>query len=146
MNNKQNFINLMQEVISTNSPATRLNSLYEFFRLEPNFLTLEEQTELLAKFKDARDKKSNAGKNDIAKRWDKIKETNKQKSTGWACMKSSYGKVCSGCSSRYEIDDIIFLKNKKAYHPGCAPPEAHQDEVAQSHYQRFLKSEGDEQI
>lgn len=141
MNDTTNFIKLMQEIINTNSPATRLNAVYEFFRLEPNVLSTEEQTTLLTLCKDSRDKKAQLGRNDVTRRWDKIKEK-KQKTFGWACIKSPYGnKFCHKCDEKYLAGEIVYLKESKGYHLDCAPDEAKQDELAQSHYNRILAEE-----
>lgn len=131
--------------MTSNSPAHKLNALYEFLRNEPDFLSKEEQDDLISKFKIAKEAKSQSGKNDVTKRWDKKKDKGKKlKESKWIFIQSPYGKPCSKCNERYEIDDHIFVHTgeKKGYHPDCAPPEAKADEQANEFYKRHLTEQG----
>jgi hypothetical protein len=145
----QSFIELIEQLMLSNSPAAKLNALYEFLRNEPDFLSKEEQDSLISKFKIAKEAKSKAGLNDVTKRWKEKKAKGKAlRESKWLFLeKSPYGKQCVKCNERYEIDDPIFLRcegkteGNKGYHPDCAPEEAKADEKASVFYNRFLKKE-----
>lgn len=145
MQNKQSFIDLMESLISSNSPAVKLNALYEFLRIEPDFLDRETQDLLIAKFKIAKESKSKAGLTDVTKRWNKKKTKGKDlKKTKWLFIKSPYMKTCTQCKEKYYVDDYIFVhieKNgeKNGYHLVCAPQAAKDDEGAKPYYDNYLK-------
>ena len=135
----------MEEIMTSNSPAVKLNALYEFLRNEPDFLTKEEQDTLISKFKIAKEAKSQAGKNDATKRWEEKKSKGKDlKKSKWLFIKSPLGKRCVECNQRYEIDEHIFVLTgaNKGYHPDCAPAEAKADEQASKFYNRYLLEQG----
>jgi hypothetical protein len=145
MQNKQSFITLMESLISSNSPAVKLNALYEFLRNEPDVLDKTEQDALISKFKIAKEAKSKAGLTDATKRWTEKKEKVKTlKEAKWLFMKSPYMKNCEQCKERYLVDDHIFLyvsgsgKNM-GYHPHCAPQEAKDDQNSKVFYENYLK-------
>lgn len=135
----------MESLISSNSPAVKLNALYEFLRNEPDFLDKEAQDELISKFKIAKEAKSKAGLTDVTKRWTEKKEKAKAlKTAKWLFVKSGYGKRCTKCGERYEIDEEVFVytDGNKGYHPDCAPQEAKESEDAKVYYNRYLMNKG----
>jgi hypothetical protein len=127
MENKTHLIEFLDKILQSNSPATRLNALYELLRQEPSYFTKEEQDLLINKFKDAKESKSKQGLNDSTKQWqNKKKKFSKDEKERWSFIKSSaYGTKCSQCHERYEIGDSIFLQNPGNHgrHINCTPNE-----------------------
>lgn len=140
---EQHFIEFLNEVISTNSPASRLNALYELLRKEPHLISTEAQNNVINSFKQNKDAKSKAGLTDIQKRWSKKKEAVKDRN--WLFYpKSKRGTICKSCFSRYELSDpcILNTDNGNGYHPNCAPEEAVKEfvDVNDTFYKNYLKS------
>lgn len=145
MNNdtEQNLIEFLQEVIVTNSPACRLNALYELLRLEPDLLSKEAQNNLISSFKASKEAKSKAGLTDAQKRWNAKKDKiEKESKVNWLFFKKSKrGSLCTACPNRYELDEPMILNRatSKGYHPECAPPEAINEVSTNPFYINYTK-------
>lgn len=143
---ENNLSNFLRDVTSTNSPASRLNALYELLRLEPVLLTKETQNNLINSLRAAKEAKSNAGLTDAQKRWKKKKEKVEANIDKRWCFfpKSPRMSMCKECNQRYMIDEPCVLDklDSRGYHPGCAPNEAKEElSSANIYYQRFLTGE-----
>jgi hypothetical protein len=148
MQNKQSFIDLMEDMVKTNSPEKKLNALYEFLRNEPDFLSKEDQDILISKFKIAKEAKSKAGLTDATKRWKK--EVNKKTEQGesrWVFFPSSnFGTKCFHCGERYEIGEPCFghyhdgKTKSDPYHITCVPQDV---KDTNTHYQTYTKNGDD---
>lgn len=112
----------MLSMLTTNSPEQRLNNLYEFLRQEPDLLSKEEQDNVINSFKLAKEAKSKEGRNEISKRWDKIK---KDKQKGWIFMEScTFAQQCLKCGEISYTGDPCFyddsIKPSPRLHEDCA--------------------------
>lgn len=132
----ESFLLLMQEVLNTNSPSTRLNALYEFLLKEPDFLSLDERNTLTSAYKLAKETKSAAGKAYAQKR--KSKEKKSFPAGTWLFIpKSRYMGTCEGCREKYFIDDPVFVQDKNGYHVECTPADVRDNHPL---YKKYLLS------
>jgi hypothetical protein len=63
-----NFLELMRDLILSNSPKIHLDAIVKFFQLEPNFLSSEARFSIISKFQHAKEEKSKKSINNATKR------------------------------------------------------------------------------